>query len=64
MKANLYATFRLAAGEKSITLETDAGWTVLQVVDEIIRPCSDLHRLWVKDARRAESSRPYLPQRQ
>jgi molybdopterin converting factor small subunit len=49
MKANLYATFRLAAGEKSIIMEPGADWTILQVVDEIIRRCPDLRKLWLNE---------------
>ncbi|MHC1782673.1 MAG: ubiquitin-like small modifier protein 1 [Anaerolineaceae bacterium] len=50
MKANLYATFRLQAGVKSINLEPGADWTIKHVADEIVRRCPDLRRLWLNEA--------------
>jgi sulfur-carrier protein len=50
MQANLYATFRLLAGEKSIILTPIDGWTVMQVVDEIVRQNPVLRKHWINDA--------------
>lgn len=50
MQANLYATFRLLAGEKAIVLTPEDGWTVMRVVDEIVCLHPALRKHWINAA--------------
>lgn len=47
MQVNLYATFRLIAGTRSLTLDLPEGSTVRQAVDEILARLPDLRPHWV-----------------
>lgn len=49
MIANLYATFRLLAGVKSVVLEPADEITVQQVVEEIVRQHPALRRHWLNE---------------
>lgn len=49
MKANLYATFRLLAGVKTIILELVDEITIQQVVDEIVRKYPALRKQWLNE---------------
>jgi molybdopterin synthase sulfur carrier subunit len=49
MQVNLYATFRLIAGTRSLTLDLPEGSTVRQAVDEILARLPDLRPHWVND---------------
>ncbi len=47
MRVNLYATFRLIAGTRSLELDLPAGTTVRQAVDEILARLPDLRPHWL-----------------
>lgn len=47
MQVNLYATFRLIAGARSLELNLPEGTTVRQAVDEILARLPDLRPHWV-----------------
>jgi sulfur-carrier protein len=47
MQANLYATFRLIAKTKTLTLDLPAGTTVLQAVDAILTHLPELRPHWL-----------------
>ncbi|GAP09062.1 molybdopterin synthase subunit MoaD [Bellilinea caldifistulae] len=47
MQVNLYATFRLIAGARSLELDLPEGITVRQAVDEILARLPDLRPHWV-----------------
>lgn len=47
MQVNLYATFRLIAGARSLELDLPEGTTVRQAVDEILARLPDLRPHWV-----------------
>ncbi len=47
MQVNLYATFRLIAGARSLELDMPEGVTVRQAVDEILVRLPDLRPHWV-----------------
>jgi molybdopterin synthase sulfur carrier subunit len=47
MQVNLYATFRLIAGVRSLELDLPEGTTVRQAVDEILARLPDLRPHWV-----------------
>jgi MoaD family protein len=49
MQINLYATFRLIAGCKSLTLDLPTGTPLRAAIDEILRQLPDLRRHWVTD---------------
>jgi sulfur-carrier protein len=46
MHVNLYATFRLHAGLKSLDLELPAGTTVRQLMDSVVAHAPGLRRHW------------------
>ncbi len=49
MQINLYATFRLIAGCKSLTLDLPAGTPLRIAINEILRQLPDLRPHWVND---------------
>lgn len=50
MQINLYATFRLAAGVKTLTLELPPGTTVWQAVLAAVEQRPELRLHWLNDA--------------
>ena len=49
MQINLYATFRLIAGCKSLTLDMPAGTTLRAAINEILRQIPNLRPHWVNE---------------
>lgn len=49
MQINLYATFRLAAGTKKITVDLPDGRTILEVIQDAIRSHPALEKHWFDD---------------
>ncbi len=49
MQINLYATFRLIAGCKSLALDLPAGTTLRAAIDEIVRQIPNLRPHWVNE---------------
>ncbi len=49
MQINLYATFRLIAGCKSLTLDLPAGTTLRAAIDEILDQIPNLRPHWVNE---------------
>ncbi len=50
MQINLYATFRLAAGVKTIQIDLPSGATVYQAVLAAVARCPALRVHWLNDA--------------
>jgi len=50
MRFQLYATFRLLAGQKAFTLDLPAGTTVRQAVWALVEHCPVLRPHWLDDA--------------
>lgn len=46
MQINFYASFRLHAGMKTLSLDLPAGTTLLQLVDEVVRQIPALKNDW------------------
>jgi molybdopterin synthase sulfur carrier subunit len=49
MQINLYATFRLIAGCKTITLDLPQGTTVRSAIDHILAQLPDLRPHWLNE---------------
>lgn len=49
MQYNLYATFRLLAGQRHFSLDLPAGTTVRQAVQALVERCPALRRHWLDE---------------
>ena len=50
MQVNLYATFRLIAGQRSLTLSLPSGATVTQAVQAVVTALPALRAHWLNEA--------------
>lgn len=50
MQINLYATFRLIAGVKTLTIDLPAGSTVRQAVQAVVAERPELRRHWLDES--------------